>query len=70
MPHPNPQPGDLLTTTEAAAVLQVSANTVRDWADSGALAGVRTPGGHRRFRRSDVDALLAPSAPTGEPTDA
>lgn len=62
-----PPAEQLLTAPEAAEVLQVSVNTLRKWGDAGALPSVRTPGGHRRFRRSDVEALLAPSpAPTGE----
>lgn len=67
MQPPLPSPGDLLSSSQAAEVLQVSVKTVYAWADSGALASVRTPGGHRRFRRSDVDALLAP---TPSPTEA
>jgi excisionase family DNA binding protein len=55
-------PDDLLTTAEAARLLQVQPKTVRRWADHGSLKCVRTPGNQRRFRRSDVDALLAPEA--------
>jgi excisionase family DNA binding protein len=54
------EPHDLMTTGEAANQLGVSVQTVRRWERSGALAAVRTPGNQRRFRRSDVDALLAP----------
>ena len=43
---------------EAAAALGVSLNTVRRWSDSGKLICYRSPGGHRRFRRGDVDSLL------------
>jgi excisionase family DNA binding protein len=39
---------------EAAAILGVHPTTVRHWADSGDLPSQRTPGGHRRFRRSDL----------------
>ncbi len=40
---------------EAAEILGVHPSTVRHWADSGELPSHRTPGGHRRFRRRDLD---------------
>lgn len=40
---------------EAASILGVHPSTVRHWADSGDLPSQRTPGGHRRFRRVDLD---------------
>ena len=54
--------GDWLRLSEAAGALGVSVNTVRRWSDSGSLRCFRSPGGHRRFRREDVDALLADKA--------
>jgi excisionase family DNA binding protein len=39
---------------EAAELLGVHPSTVRNWADSGDLPSQRTPGGHRRFRRRDL----------------
>ncbi len=39
---------------EAANILGVHPATVRNWADRGGLPAQRTPGGHRRFRRSDL----------------
>ncbi len=44
-----------ITLSEAAAILGVHPATVRNWADRGELQVRRTPGGHRRFRRSDVE---------------
>ena len=38
----------------AAEILGVHPATVRNWADKGELASRRTPGGHRRFRKSDL----------------
>ncbi len=38
----------------AADILGVHPATVRNWADKGDLASRRTPGGHRRFKRSDL----------------
>jgi excisionase family DNA binding protein len=48
-----------LTSTEAGELLGVSAATVKRWSNEGALASVRTRGGHRRFRRFDVQELAA-----------
>lgn len=39
---------------EAADILGVHPATVRNWADEGKLPSRRTPGKHRRFRRSDL----------------
>lgn len=49
----------LLSVSEAARVLGVSPGTVRRWSNSGTLACVRTPSGHRRFRRADLERLYA-----------
>jgi len=43
---------------EAADALGVSLSTLRRWSDTGKLACYRSPGGHRRYRRTDVEALL------------
>jgi diguanylate cyclase (GGDEF)-like protein/excisionase family DNA binding protein len=43
---------------EAATELGVSLNTLRRWSNAGKLTCYRSPGGHRRYRRGDVDALL------------
>jgi len=52
-------PGDrLLTPAEVAALWRVDAKTVVRWANAGKLNSVRTPGGHRRFRESEVRALM------------
>ncbi|GLY88611.1 helix-turn-helix domain-containing protein [Actinoallomurus iriomotensis] len=46
---------DWLTPREVAEILGVSAATVGRWARTGMLEpAVRTPGGHRRYRRVDV----------------
>lgn len=41
----------------AAEILGVHPATVRNWADKGDLPSRRTPGGHRRFRRTDLIKL-------------
>jgi excisionase family DNA binding protein len=47
------------TTHQAASALGVSAGTIRRWADAGALESLRTPGGHRRFSREQLDQFIA-----------
>lgn len=47
-----------LTLGQAAAFLGAAQSTVRKWADSGRLPAFYTPGGHRRFLRTDLDAFL------------
>lgn len=53
---------ELMTPAEVAAVFGVQAKTVAAWARAGRLDAVRTLGGHRRYRRSDVEELLGPRA--------
>lgn len=43
-----------ISLREAAEILGVHPATVRNWADKGDLPSRRTPGKHRRFRKSDV----------------
>lgn len=54
-------PRPLLTPAEVAVLFRVDPRTVSRWADSGRLVSVRTPGGQRRFREADIDALLRDS---------
>ncbi len=49
---------DWLSLSQAAKELGVHPSTVRAWADHGYLPSQRTQGGHRRFRRSDVDSRM------------
>lgn len=67
----------LLTPGEVAALFRVDPKTVTRWAAAGRIGSIRTPGGHRRFRESEVRALLeggidfeeeptaGPTGPTG-----
>jgi excisionase family DNA binding protein len=55
--QPTP-PEHLLTSAEVAALVFVDPKTVSRWAQAGKIPCVRTPGGHRRFRTSDVQAIL------------
>ena len=56
----------LLTPGEVAALFRVNPKTVTRWAASGRISSIRTPGGHRRFRESEVRALLRGEAGTGQ----
>jgi len=55
-------PNDLLTSAEVASLLAVGPKTVRRWAMAGKITSISTPGGHRRFLRSEIDALVVDSA--------
>ena len=48
-----------LTIREAADLLNVHPETLRRWDRTGRLTTSRTPTGHRRYRRADLDALMA-----------
>lgn len=54
----NPDPERLLTPSEVAALFRVDPKTVTRWAKAGKIGSIRTLGGHRRFRESEVMALL------------
>lgn len=51
-------PERLLTPGEVAQMFRVDPKTVTRWAANGRLGSIRTPGGHRRFRESEVADLL------------
>lgn len=53
----------LLTPGEVANLFRVDPKTVTRWAVAGRIGSIRTPGGHRRFRESEVRALLRGEAP-------
>ncbi|VXB15134.1 DNA binding domain-containing protein, excisionase family [Aeromicrobium sp. 9AM] len=59
-------PEQLLTPAEVAALVYVDPKTVSRWAKAGKIPATRTPGGHRRFRWSDVQSLM-PKNPSREP---
>ena len=49
----------LLTPGEVAALFRVDPKTVTRWASAGRIGSIRTPGGHRRFRETEVRLMLA-----------
>jgi excisionase family DNA binding protein len=48
----------LLTPSEVATLFRVDPKTVTRWAKAGKLTAIRTLGGHRRYRQSEVQNLL------------
>lgn len=46
-----------LSLSEASSILGVHSTTLRRWADAGSVPVYVTPGGHRRFARTDIEAL-------------
>ena len=51
---------DLLTPAEVALLFRVDPKTVTRWAKAGKLTSIRTLGGHRRYRATEIEALLKP----------
>ncbi|MBA3944996.1 MAG: helix-turn-helix domain-containing protein [Herpetosiphonaceae bacterium] len=49
---------DWLTLSQASELLGVHPATLRQWSDEGKINLFRTPGGHRRFARSEIERLL------------
>lgn len=60
---------DWLTLGQAAKFLGVAQSTIRKWSDTGRVPAFYTPGGHRRYRRADLDSFLERSGPGGRPKD-
>jgi excisionase family DNA binding protein len=59
----SPDAEPLLTPAEVAAMFRVDPKTVTRWAKAGKLSSIRTLGGHRRYRESEVRSLLAGQIP-------
>ena len=54
---------ELLTPAETAAKFRVDPKTVTRWAKAGKITSIRTLGGHRRYRKSEVLALMGRPEP-------
>lgn len=48
----------LLTAAEVAAEVRMDPETIRRWVREGKLTAITLPGGHKRFRREDIEAVL------------
>jgi len=55
-----------LTLGQAARFLGVAQSTIRKWSDQGRVPAFYTPGGHRRYRRTDLETFLERSGPAGQ----
>jgi len=62
-----PVQDEWLTLGQAATYLGVAQSTMRKWTDSGRVVSFKTPGGHRRYKRSDLDQFLDRSGPAPHP---
>jgi excisionase family DNA binding protein len=54
----------LLTPAEVASLFRVDPKTVTRWAKAGKLTSIRTLGGHRRYKESEVKTLLKSLVPS------
>ena len=50
--------GEWLSLSEIAELLGVHPSTVRSWSDQGRMPVHRTQGGHRRYRRSEIELWM------------
>lgn len=55
------EPHELMTPAEVADWFRVDPKTVTRWARDGKISSLRTLGGHRRFRRTEVLSLAEPA---------
>jgi excisionase family DNA binding protein len=60
----------LLTPSEVANMFRVDPKTVTRWAKAGKITAIRTLGGHRRFKESEVRKLLEGTHPALQETAA
>ena len=63
MSAPRAESDSLLTPSEVASLFRVDPKTVTRWAKAGKLSSIRTLGGHRRYRETEVRDLLAGMIP-------
>jgi len=59
----------LLTPAEVASLFRVDPKTVTRWAKAGKLSSIRTLGGHRRYKESEVRALLGAASEDADATE-
>ncbi|WP_322770067.1 helix-turn-helix domain-containing protein [Frankia sp. Cr1] len=58
---PTADPDPLMTPAEVADTLRIDTGSLARWAREGRITSIALPNGHRRFRRSVVEAILAGS---------
>jgi excisionase family DNA binding protein len=57
----------VFTSSQAALYLGVSLATIRRWTDAGHISCYRTPGGQRRFSRTQLDEFISSMQDDGRP---
>ncbi|WP_239312772.1 helix-turn-helix domain-containing protein [Frankia sp. Cj3] len=57
---------ELMTPVEVAKALRIGVVSLARWARTGRIDSVELPSGHRRYRRSVVEAILRGTSPNGE----
>jgi excisionase family DNA binding protein len=55
---------ELLTPGEVAVMFRVNPKTVTRWARAGRISAIRTIGGHRRFRASEIERFMGDTPAT------
>lgn len=55
-----------LTVAASARIVGIHPQTLRDWEKAGLIESTRTPGGHRRYLREDVEALATGDSPASK----
>lgn len=63
-PEPRLEPERLLTPAEVSMMFRVDPKTVTRWAKAGKLTSIRTLGGHRRYKETEVRELLGDFEPS------
>lgn len=63
---PGDQPERFLTPAEVSRLLRVDRKTMIRYEGRGTLHPIRTPGGHRRYRESEILSLIS-ATPQEEP---
>lgn len=58
---------DILTPQQAQKTFNISPASLKRAEDDGKLSSLRTPGGHRRYRADDIEALISPVAKAADP---
>lgn len=61
---------ELMTVPEVADALRLTDETVHRWAREGKLPAVVLPSGLKRFRRTDIEAILAGDTAAAAEVDA
>ena len=57
----NPDEMEYISPAEASHIASLTTKTLTRMADAGTIRAKKLPSGHRRYLRSDVEALLTPS---------